>query len=221
MFNNLLLKKKAQLILKIPSKILSNNQLSLNEKLILGLDYTLSLKKGYNLLSSKQIGEKLQLHSNTVLLCRKNLLKKGYLTKDKRKYILTDKYEETPISDKREIYIPYEIYTNSKLNTGSKLLWGEYNSLSKGYKEYFAKRKFTADRLNVSEESITNWTKRLFENNLLKKYELRKGYCISQKRIITCEFIDGETITRITRIKNPQGEWVTRRPKMLGFEEWE
>ena len=221
MFNNLLLKKKAQLILKIPSKILSNNQLSLNEKLVLGLDYTLSLKKGYNLLSSKQIGEKLQIHSNIVLSCRKNLLKKGYISKDKRKYILTDKYEETPISDKREIYIPYEVYTNKKLNTGSKLLWGEYNSLSKGYKDYFAKRKYTADRLNVSEESITNWTKKLYENNLLKKYELRKGYCVSQKRIITCEFIDGKVITTIRHIQNSQGKWILKGSTMLGFNEYE
>jgi len=55
----------------------------------------------------------------------------------------------------------------------------------------------------------------------LKKYELRKGYCVSQKRIITCEFIDGKIVTRIRHIQNFQGKWILKGSTMLGFNEYE
>jgi Mn-dependent DtxR family transcriptional regulator len=211
-----------KLILKIPSTILSNNILSLSEKLILSLDYTFNLKKGFNKLSNKQLAQLFNIHSNIVSYCRKSLVDKKLLTKDKSTFKITDKHLENKTEqDQREVHLPFEIYNHSKLKAGAKLLWGEYNSISKGYKEYFAKRSYTANRLNVSEESITNWTKQLEQHQLLKKYELRKGYCKSQKVIITCQFKDGRKILDITHIKNPNGEWVLKRPKMLGFEEWE
>tara|TARA_R110001583_G_scaffold42166_1_gene134088 strand:+ start:68 stop:307 length:240 start_codon:yes stop_codon:yes gene_type:complete len=46
MYNNLHSKENKQLVLKIPATILSSNELSFNEKLILGLDYTYQSKKG-------------------------------------------------------------------------------------------------------------------------------------------------------------------------------
>ena len=221
MYNNLLFKENKQLVLKIPATILSNTQLSFNEKLILGLDYTFQSKKGYNILSNIKVGQLLNLHTNVVSYCRKNLLQNKFLIRVKRKYNLTEKHKNIFTEDKREVYLPFEIYNHKDLKTGSKLLWGEYNSISKGRREYFAKRNFTANRLNASQESITNWTKQLHEHRLLKKYEHRTGYCTSQKVIITCEFIDGRKILDITHVQNPQGEWVIKRPKMLGFEEWE
>ena len=221
MYNNLLFKENKQLVLKIPATILSNTQLSFNEKLILGLDYAFQSKKGYNILSNNKVGELLNLHTNIVSYCRKNLLQNKFLFRVKRKYTLTEKHKNTSTEDKREVYLPFEIYNHKHLKTGSKLLWGEYNSISKGRREYFAKRNFTAKRLNASQESITNWTKQLNEHQLLKKYEHRTGYCTSQKVIITCEFKNDQKVLDITHVQNPQGEWVIKRPKMLGFEEWE
>jgi hypothetical protein len=146
------------LIIKIPAKILSNSELSLNDKLILGLDYAFSLKNGNNTLNHKQVSERLNLHSNIVGESRKNMILMGYLSKVKQTYFLTSKFEEfsTIIDDERTIYIPFEIYSHPKLRTGEKLLWGEYNSFSKGENFYFASREYTAKRLNVSKESITN-----------------------------------------------------------------
>lgn len=211
-----------KLILKIPSTILSNNILSLNEKLILSLDYTFNLKKGFNKLSNKQVAQLFNIHSNIVSYCRKRLVDKHFLQKNKSVYRLTDKHLQIKQDfDQRDVYLPFEIYNHSKLNAGAKLLWGEYNSISIGYKEYFAKRSYTANRLNVSEESVTNWTKQLEQHQLLKKYELRKGYCKSQKVIITCQFNDERKILDITHVKNPSGEWVLKRAKILGLEEWE
>lgn len=221
MYNNLNSKEKKQLLLKIPATILSNKELSFNEKMILGLDYTYQSKKGYTKLANSVIGQKLSLHKNIVSYSRRSLLNKGFLSKDSLKYTLAEKHKKLEVNDKREIYLPFEIYNHQKLSTGAKLLWGEYNSISKGKREYFAKRSYTSERLNASEESITNWTKQLEEHQLLKKYEHRKGYCKSQRVIITCEFVDGEKFLDITHIQNPQGEWVLKRPKMLGLEEWE
>lgn len=221
MYNNLHSKENKQLVLRIPATILSSKELSLNEKLILGLDYTYQSKKGYTKLTNSKTGQLLCLHRNIVSYCRKNLVQKGFLLKQKTKYNLTGKHKELQTEDQREVFLPFEIYNHDQLSTGAKLLWGEYNSISKGRREYFAKRSYTSSRLNASEESITNWTKQLEEYQLLKKYEHRTGFCTSQKVVITCEFIEGQKILDITHIQNPQGEWVLRRPKMLGFEEWE
>ncbi|MBO3096816.1 hypothetical protein [Gelidibacter pelagius] len=221
MYNHLLSKENKQLVLKIPATILSDCQLSFNEKLILGLDYTFQSKKGYTQLSNSKIGQLLNLHINIVAYSRKNLVQMGFLLKEGRKYTLTDKHKQLEVDDKREIYLPYEIYRHEDLLTGSKLLWGEYNSLSKGRREYFAKRSYTSRRMNASVESITNWTNQLNDYRLFKKYEHRKGYCTSQKVVITCEFKDGQKILDITHIQNPRGEWVLKRAKMLGLDEWE
>ena len=221
MYNNLHSKENKQLVLRIPATILSNEALSFNEKLILGLDYTYHFKKGYNRLNNSTTGQLLCLHQNIISYSRKRLVQKGFLSKQNTKYTLTDKYKEIQVFDQREVLLPFEIYHHQYLSTGAKLLWGEYNSISMGRREYFAKRSYTSSRLNASEESITNWTKQLEEHQLLKKYEHRIGFCTNQKVIITCEFNDGQKIMEITHVKNPQGKWVPRRPKILGFEEWE
>ena len=88
------------------------------------------------------------------------------------------------MGEKYTIIFNGEIYNHKDLSTGAKLLWGEYNSLSKGRREYFAKRSYTSKRLYSSVESITNWTKELEGCQLLKEYRHRRGYCSSQKVII-------------------------------------
>ncbi|MDR6546677.1 Mn-dependent DtxR family transcriptional regulator [Chryseobacterium rhizosphaerae] len=175
-----------------------NSELSLNEKLLLGLDFSLKSKLGFNQLTNKDVGEFFNLHSNIVGDCRKSLLEKGYLMKEGRQYFLTDHYktiqkseesnENTKNKDQRNIKLPFEIYSNKALKTGEKLLWSEYNSISKGEKEYFAKREHTANRLSVSVESVSNWTKSLNEKGLFKKYQIVTGYHTHQRKIITCRF---------------------------------
>lgn len=184
--------------LKVSPEILTNMELSINEKLILSLDYTLSLKKGYNIMTNVDIGKLFKLHKNIVGNCRKSLIEKGYLVKDitdKRKHILTDKLRSVKIplingkTDKRAIIIPFEIYSHPDLETGSKLLWGEYNSMSKTENGYFSKRVTTSKRMNVSVGSITNWTKELDLYGLLKEYQLNSGYYTKQKVVRTKEFV--------------------------------
>jgi len=190
--------KMNKLTIEVPFEILSNSELSLNEKLLLGLDFSLKKKLGFNQITNKNVAELFNIHPNIVGNCRKNLIKKGYLTKEGRKYFLTDHYKaaekleeshkNTKNIDQRNIKIPFEVYSNETLNKGEKLLWGEYNSISKGEKEYFAKRECTANRLSVSIESISKWTKSLNEKGLFKKYEIVSGYYTHQRRIITCRF---------------------------------
>jgi hypothetical protein len=188
MDNDLHSKGNTQLIVRIPATILSNNDLSLNEKLILGLHYTFDFKLGKTIMTNKQIGQLLCLHPNIVSYCHKNLLNKRFLCKVKYGLTVSYKHLQTKVGDKREILLPFEIYNHYDLSTGAKLLWGEYNSISKGEREYFAKRSYTSKRLQVSEESITNWTKQLMEHQLLKSHTYKRGYGKSQKIVVTCSF---------------------------------
>jgi len=197
MDNNHLNHEGRQLTLKIPSKILSDKNLSFNQKLILGLDYTLSKKKGYNKMSNKNIAAMFNLHVNIVSYCHKQLLYHQYILKQHGKFVLTDLYKQTEVEDFREIFLPYQIYNHKTLSAGAKLLWGEYNSISKGVKQYFASRAYSANRLNASVESITNWTKQLNDNNLLKSYHHNTGFCKSQRVVVTIEFNEGEIGTEI------------------------
>lgn len=189
-----------RLNLKVSPFILTNRELSDNEKLILSLDYTFSLKMGLNSMTNVDIGELLSLHPNIVGLCRKSLLNKGYLIKDnedKRIHLLTDKLKsvELPIvnEEKRTKYnsvciLPFEIYNHNDITTGAKLLWGEYNTLSKTKKGYFKERLTTAKIMNVSVGSITNWTKQLSIYGLLEEYEIKSEYYKKQKIVRTVEF---------------------------------
>ena len=181
-----------QLTLRIHPKILSS-KLSFNEKLILGLHYTFSKKNGYTTLSIGKMGLMFDLHPNVVSYCRKRLLNDGYVRKEGHKYVITDLYRKFETKDRREIYIPFEIYSHKDLTTGAKLLWGEYNSISGGVKQYFASRGYTAKRLNASVESITNWTKLLNDNNLLKLYSHNIGHCKSQKVVVTVDFNENKS----------------------------
>lgn len=181
---------KKPMVVEIPFYILSNISLSLNEKLIYGLDYSFAKKLGFNIMSSKDISQLLNIHQNIVGKCRKNLIELGFLRKDGRKYFLEDKSigSENKDTDRRNIVLPIEVYSTKILKTGEKLLWGEYNSISKGTRYYFAKREYTANRLGISVESVSKWSKSLYTNGFLDEYELKSGYCTHQRKIITCRF---------------------------------
>jgi len=91
-----------KLTVEIPFEILSNKELSFNEKLVFGLDFSLKKKLGFNQMTNKDVGKMFNLHPNIIGDCRKILLKKGYLTKEGRKYFLTDHYrtiQESEIND--------------------------------------------------------------------------------------------------------------------------
>lgn len=187
-------KKSKPLNIKVPPAILANRELSTTEKLILALDYSFSGKKGFNALTNVDVGKLLQLHQNSVGKYRKQLLESGYLEKDatdKRKLILTDKLKKVKIplinrkEDNRTIIIPFEIYNHPELQPGSKLLWGEYNSMSRTEKGYFQKRETTATRFDVSTDSITNWTKELEQYDFLEEYTVKSGYHTKQKIVRT------------------------------------
>lgn len=183
-----------KLNIKVPPAILTNRELSITEKLILALDYSFSLKNGFNILTHIDVAELLQLHKNTVQKSRKRLIENGYLvkdTEDKRKFILTDKLKDVEIplvngkKDNRTIIIPFDIYNHPDLQEGSKLLWGEYSSMSKTEKGHFQKRETTAKRFNVSTDSITNWTKELDKYGFLDEYTIKSGYHTKQKIVRT------------------------------------
>jgi len=173
--------------IKIPSQVLSNTELTNNQKVILGLDYTLSLKKGFNKLTNIQLGKMLNIHPNIVCKARKSLVRLNYLTRDRTIYRLTDKYKSFKVKDKRQIILLGYIYTNRGLSTGSKLLWGEYNSFCRTNENYFGSRKFTSVRLGCSKESVSNWTKELLNEGLID-YQLKSGYCTKQKVVVTKDF---------------------------------
>lgn len=185
--------KLRNLNIKVPPTIISNQDLSLTEKLILALDYSFGFKNGYNILSNVAVGELLCIHKNIVGKYRKHLIESGYLEKDsedKRKFILTDKLKNIEIpfeigKDGRMIIIPFEVYSHPNLKVGAKLLWGEYNSMSKNEKGYFQKRETTANKFNVSEDSITNWTKELEQYGFLEEYTIKSGYHTKQKIVRT------------------------------------
>lgn len=170
----------SNLILKIDYKILSNTELSSNQKLILSLDYTLKSKKGFNQLLNTQIGELFNIHVNTVSKCRRSLVKEGYCTKKGIRYTITDKYKQLKFKDRRNVLLIGYIYNHKELSSGAKLLWGEYNSINQNDREYFASREYTATRLGCSKESISKWTKQLLDNGLIE-YELRSGFASKQK----------------------------------------
>lgn len=204
-------KKDKQLSLSIPGRLLASG-LTLNQKYILGLDFSLNMKLGYNSYSHIEVGKMIKLHPNIVGSSRKALVEQRLLVKIGRKYYPTKKALEFLEDDKGQILLPFDLYTLSNVNAGAKLLWGIYNFISRGFRDYFALRETTAAKMNVSVGSITNWTKELNQKRLLKVYEHRNGYCTSQTVVVTCTFIKGKVELGLSREKDHHGNW---RPIML------
>lgn len=199
-------KKDKQLSLSIPGRLLASG-LTLNQKYILGLDFSLNMKLGYNSYSHKEVGKMIKVHPNIVGSSRKVLIEQRLLEKNGRKYFLTQKALEFLENDKGQIILPFDLYSLSDMSTGAKLLWGVYNFISRGFRDYFALRETTAAKMNVSVGSITNWTKELNQKKLLKMYEQRNGYCTSQTLVVTCSFIKGKPDLILSREKDNNGNW--------------
>lgn len=182
---------KKQLNILIPYQILSLRDLTPSDKLIYGFHYCLKGKKGYLEYTNIEISKKLNIHFNKVGRSHKELVEKGFLNKEKRRFSINNKYMEikTSLNDKRDILLPFEVYSSNNILSGSKLLWGEYNSISKGEIKYFMRRSKTSLRIGVSEQSITNWTKELDDNGFLKMYNNIYGYNTTQRIVITKTFI--------------------------------
>lgn len=201
---------KRKIIIRIPPKIYTNKELTISEKLVLALDYSFSSKKGYTILSNVEIGKLLNLHQNTVGKNRKSLIEKGYLekdSKDKRKHILiTKKLDEVELplingkTDRRTLILPFEIYNNPNLTDGAKLFWSDVHSFRENRDGYFQQRETTALRFNVSEDSITNWTKELNRLELLEEYEIKSGYYTKQRTIRTKEINDINGLNDVSNI---------------------
>ena len=171
----------------IPSEILEL-QITTNEKIVLGFIYSLNNIGGITTMSNKRIANYLCLNENTISTTLKSLQQLTFIEKQLKGYVLSEEVKQSVLSSKeRSILIPFEIF-HSMLPSGAKLLWGEYNSLSKGEKVYFANRKYVSDRLRISVSSISNYTTLLFDNQFLIKNELFSGYEFKKRSVITCKF---------------------------------
>ena len=170
--------------LLIPSEIL-RMKLLFNEKIVLGLIYTSVKKNGQLKMNNKRISKYLCLNENTVSTTLKNLVEQKLIDKIDKGYILNEKLvQQIDLNKGRTILLPFEVF-NSKLNAGAKILWGEYNSLSKGKREYYASRQYTSERLNMGESSISSWTTLLYDNDFIVKNELYSGYMYKKKKVVT------------------------------------
>ena len=79
---------------------------------------------------------------------------------------------------------------NPNLTDGAKLFWSDVHSFRENKDGYFQQRETTALRFNVSEDSITNWTKELNRLGLLGEYKIKRGYYSKQRVIRTKEIND-------------------------------
>lgn len=159
-----------------------------NEKIVLGFICSLNNIGNITSMSNKRIAEYLCLSENTVSTTLKSLQQHTFIEKKLKGYVLSEEAQQSIDSSKeRLIVLPFEIF-HSQLPSGAKLLWGEYNSFSKGENVYFASRKFVSERLRISESSISNYTTLLYDNNFLIKNELFSGYKFKKRSVITTKF---------------------------------
>src|SRR5690606_11564889 len=170
--------------LLIPAPILEMD-LSFNSKIVLGLIYTSVKKIGEMKMTNKRIAKYLCLSENTVSTTMNNLKELTLIEKRDKGYILSDEVVETIESRKeRAILLPFEI-SHSKLPAAAKILWGEYNSLSKGVKPYNKTNVLISKRLNIGKSTITVFTKRLYQADFLTKYEVFSDYEFKERIVIT------------------------------------
>lgn len=208
MRNNQVIRNDKQPNLLIPGEILSQTDLTLNQKLILGLDFALHRKLGYNSYLNTEIAEMLGINFSYVSLCRNQLVDKNLLIKSGRSYSLTEnalKLQE----QSRFNYTVLQDLLFQDLSTGAKLLWSVYDSLSQGYREYFAKRETTAKKLGISVEAISKWNRELNNAGLFTEFQHKSRYGVKQTIIITCSFKSNKTPVFIyNRKKDNKGNWI-------------
>src|SRR5690606_31519425 len=137
----------------IPTAILEMD-LTPNLKIVLGFIYSVCEKRGYVNMTNKRISRYLCLTENTISTTMKELRQLTFIQKTDKGDVLSSEVQQTIQQRKdRTILIPFEVF-NSKLPPGAKILWGEYNSLSKGKKPYYASREYTSKRLNMNKSRI-------------------------------------------------------------------
>lgn len=171
----------------IPSEILELT-ITANEKIVLGFIYSLNKIGEITKMSNKRIAKYLCLSENTISTTLKSLQELTFIEKQSKGYVLSEEVKQAVNSSgERSILLPFEVF-HSKLPSGAKLLWGEYNSLSKGEKAYFGSRKYISKRLRISESSISNYTTLLYDNQFLIKNELFSGYKFKKRSVITKKF---------------------------------
>ena len=171
----------------ISSEILKLN-ITTNEKIVLGFICSLNNIGKITTMSNKRIAEYLCLSENTISTTLKSLQQLTFIEKQLKGYVLSEEAQQSIVSSvERSILLPFEIF-HSQLPSGAKLLWGEYNSLSKGEKVYYASRKFISERLRISESSISNYTTLLYDNQFLIKNELFSGYKFKKRSVVTKKF---------------------------------
>ena len=180
---------KKEIGLVIPTSILESKGLKPSDKLVFGLHYAYFKKKGTTTITQKEMGEILNLHANMVSKSNKilednQLIKQGNYGFEVVKHFLDqlEKVEKTT----EEIILPFEVYSK-KLNSGAKLLWGEYNRYKDTEGGYFVKRETTANNIGSSKASVSNWTRELAVEDMLQ-YDIDYGRKGSQRTVRTKNF---------------------------------
>lgn len=173
--------------IKIPFEILEL-KITTNEKIVLGFIYSLNNIGGITTMSNKRIAKYLCLSENTISTTLKSLRELTFIEKLSKGYVLSEEVQQSVNSlKKRGILLVYEVF-HSKLPSGAKLLWGEYNSISKGIKAYYGSREKITERLRISESSISTYTTLLYDNQFLVKYEVFSDNKFKKRTVITKRF---------------------------------
>jgi len=163
-------------------------KITTNEKIVLGFICSLNNIGKITTMNNKRIAEYLCLSENTISTTLMSLQQLTFIEKQLKGYVLSEEAQQSIDSSvERSILLPFEVF-HSQLPSGAKLLWGEYNSLSKGEKAYFASRKYIRERLRISESSISNYTTLLYDNQFLITNELFSGYKFKKRAVITKKF---------------------------------
>ena len=181
---------KKEITLVIPTPILSSKELTEKDKLIFGLHYAYFKKGNTTFETNIEIAERLLLHENTVGKSNKLFEENQLLKRENSNYVVVKEILDTlekPNNEVEEIMIPFEVYSRD-INAGAKLLWGEYNRFRDTEAGYIVRREKTAMYIGSSIASITNWTKQLEKEGLLKEYKVNYGKKGSQRMVRTKNF---------------------------------
>lgn len=185
---------KKEITLVIPTPILSSKQLSKEDKLVFGLHYAYFKKGSVTFETNIEIGKRLLIHSNTVSKSNTIFEDNNLIKKESSNYVVVKETLdtlETPDIKVEEIHIPFEVYSKD-MKAGAKLLWGEYNRFRDTEKGYIVRRNKTADYIGSSIASVTNWTKQLEKEGLLKEYTVKYGKKQNQRMVRTKNFNEEE-----------------------------
>jgi|SRR5690606_1140481 len=187
---------KKEITLVIPTPILNNKELSKEDKLVFGLHYAYFKKGNTTFETNKEIGKRLLIHPNTVSKSNTIFEDNNLIKKENSNYVVVKEtlntLEENDDTEVKEIHIPFEVYSRKNINAGAKLLWGEYNRFRDTPTGYVVRRKKTAEYIGSSIASITNWTKQLEKEGLLKEYTVKYGKKQNQRMVRTKNFNEEE-----------------------------